>query len=199
MRDPDTDTASQIQWFCRVVRKNQNNGRSMYNAFKESIEYLTRNGYEVPRLLRWPGRVISIENEDVREFGFKDTKQVSELALEALLERPEVERLVILHGCPASGKSTISRSLADGKSVVFDSPNLREDDRRRLVGLGRKHGCLVECVCIVTPLAEIRRRNSERGPDERVPDAFLERAYAESMRKPSKDEGFSRIRIVQGV
>lgn len=88
----------------------------------------------------------------------------------------------------------LRQRLALGRPVTYiDATNLRPDERRPYIGIGRSYGCSVEAVFFDVPLAVCRERNARRSrvvPEE----AML--AMAERLVPPTTEEGFDRVEVV---
>jgi predicted kinase len=138
--------------------------------------------------------------------------------------------LVLLVGLQASGKSTFCRdrlpghvrvskdllrssrdretrqrgqiraALRQGHDVVVDNTNVRVDDRRPLIDLGREHGARVVGFVFESPLADCLRRNAAREGRARIPDVGLH-VTRHRYQRPSAEEGFDAlwsVRLIEG-
>jgi len=89
----------------------------------------------------------------------------------------------------------LRQRLALGRPVTYiDATNLRPEERRPYIGIGRSYGCRVDAVFFDVPLAVCRERNALRSrvvPDE----AML--AMAERLVPPTTEEGFDAVEVVR--
>jgi len=89
----------------------------------------------------------------------------------------------------------LRQRLALGRPVTYiDATNLRPEERRPYIGIGRSYGCRVDAVFFDVPLAVCRERNALRSrvvPDE----AML--AMAERLVPPTTEEGFDGVEVVR--
>ncbi|HXS98879.1 MAG TPA: AAA family ATPase [Candidatus Limnocylindrales bacterium] len=89
----------------------------------------------------------------------------------------------------------LRQRLALGRPVTYiDATNLRPEERRPYIGIGRSYGCRVDAVFFDVPLAVCRERNALRSrvvPDE----AML--AMAERLVPPTMEEGFDGVEVVR--
>jgi predicted kinase len=88
----------------------------------------------------------------------------------------------------------LRQRLAIGRPVSYvDATNLRPEERRPYLEIGREFGCEVEAVFFDVPLEVCRERNAFR--DRVVPEEALT-AMAGKLVRPSVDEGFARVTVV---
>lgn len=157
-----------------------------------------------------------------------------------------MKKLIIMCGCPGSGKSTwikeelkksiytvkvvsrdeirfgllaendadyfakekavfslfckeISDALANDyiDIVIADATHLNKRSRAKLLNnIKLPNKCIIEAVCLETPLDECLRRNAERTGLALVPEDALIQMY-ENYKRPSLYEGFHCIRVLQ--
>jgi predicted kinase len=79
------------------------------------------------------------------------------------------------------------------KETYIDATNLTPWERRPYAEIARRYGCRLEAVWFDIPLETCKRRNRKR--ERVVPDEVLD-AMAARLVRPSRTEGFTRIRIV---
>ena len=133
-----------------------------------------------------------------------------------------MQTLYVMCGIPGSGKSTLSKQLAEeygltrfsfdemkcyttrqflrpvvvalqeGKSVVMDSTHLRVNGRKVILDAVKDIPCRKVCVLMDTPFDECLRRNANR--EARVPDMMMESVHR-TMQKPTLSEGWDEIII----
>jgi protein phosphatase len=90
----------------------------------------------------------------------------------------------------------LRQRLAIGRPVTYiDATNLRPEERRPYIEIGREFGCAVEAVFFDVPLAECLARNAAR--DRVVPQDAMAKLAAKLV-VPSLDEGFTRVMVVVG-
>jgi predicted kinase len=134
-----------------------------------------------------------------------------------------MQTLYVMCGIPGSGKSTLSKRLAEerglmrfsfdemkcyttrqfllpvvaalqeGKSVVMDSTHLRESGRRSILQSVRNIRCRKVCVFMDTPFDECLRRNANRMAV--VPVVMVNSMYR-SLQPPTLEEGWDEILII---
>ena len=133
-----------------------------------------------------------------------------------------MQTLYVMCGIPGSGKSTLSKQLAEeygltrfsfdemkcyttrqflrpvvatlqeGKSVVMDSTHLRVNGRKVILDAVKDIPCRKVCVLMDTPFDECLRRNANR--EARVSDMMMESVHR-TMQKPTLSEGWDEIII----
>lgn len=131
-----------------------------------------------------------------------------------------MQTLYVMCGIPGSGKSTLSKKLAneqnlvrlsldemgyvrqhkliphivdalkEGKSVVADSLYTKEKWRTELLKAVKPIGCRCVLLHMSTPLDECIRRNA--GRENTLPDFVIEDIY-NSIEPPTLDEGWDEI------
>lgn len=136
-----------------------------------------------------------------------------------------MQTLYVTCGIPASGKSTLSKNLAnklgivrfsldemgyirqhkliphivsalqEGKSVVADSLYTKEKWRTELLQAVKSIGCRCVLLRISTPLDECIHRNAER--ENALPNFVIENIY-NSFEPPTLDEGWDEIIYYKG-
>ena len=88
----------------------------------------------------------------------------------------------------------LRQRLAIGRPVTYiDATNLRPEERRPYLEIGREFGCEVEALFFDIPLAVCRQRNAQR--PRIVPEDALEKMAAKLV-VPSLEEGFSKVTVV---
>lgn len=90
----------------------------------------------------------------------------------------------------------IEEALGAGQSVAIDNTNVRAEDRRALVDLGKAHGARIIGYYFHSHLDECLERNRRREGRQRVPDAALF-ITAHRLRRPSMEEGFDELHHVR--
>lgn len=134
-----------------------------------------------------------------------------------------MKTLYVMCGIPGSGKSTLSRKLAEehgltrfsfdemqcytarqflrpavialqeGKSVILDSTHLRVNGRKAVLKAVENIQCRKICVFIDTPFDECLRRNAQR--EARIPDVMME-STRRALEPPTIEEGWDEIIII---
>jgi predicted kinase len=85
----------------------------------------------------------------------------------------------------------LRQRLAVGRPVTYiDATNLRPEERRPYLEIGREFGCEVEAVFFDVPLAVCRERNAAR--DRVVPEEVMA-AMAAKLVPPTEAEGFIKV------
>jgi predicted kinase len=91
----------------------------------------------------------------------------------------------------------LRQRLAIGRPVTYiDATNLRREERRPYLEIGREWGCEVEAVFFDVPLAVCRERNA--GRNRVVPEEALT-AMAAKLVAPAVEEGFTAVAVVVGT
>lgn len=131
-----------------------------------------------------------------------------------------MQALYVMCGIPGSGKSTLSKQVAEdngltrfsfdelgchttrqflcpvitalqnGKSVIMDSTHLRKNERKIILQTVVDIPCHKICIYMNTPFDECLRRNAIR--EARLPDMMIRSMYI-SIQKPTLDEGWDEI------
>lgn len=131
-----------------------------------------------------------------------------------------MQTLYVMCGIPGSGKSTLSRQLAEehgltrfsfdemkcyttrqfirpvvtalqeGKSVVMDSTHLRVNGRKVILQAVADIPCRKVCVLMDTPFDECLRRNANR--EARIPDMMMD-STRRTLQPPTLSEGWDEI------
>ena len=90
----------------------------------------------------------------------------------------------------------LGQRLAIGRPVTYiDATNLRPEERRPYLDIGRAWGCEVEAVFFDVPVAICVNRNSRRA--RVVPDEALAKMAAKLV-PPTMEEGFTRVTVLKG-
>ncbi len=85
--------------------------------------------------------------------------------------------------------------LGIGRPVTYiDATNLRPEERRPYIGIGKSYGCEIEAVFFDVPLEICRARNAAR--DRIVPEDALVKMAAK-LAPPTEAEGFDRVSVVR--
>jgi predicted kinase len=88
----------------------------------------------------------------------------------------------------------LRQRLALGREVTYiDATNLRPEERRPYVAIGKSYGCRVEAVFFDVPLEVCRERNARR--HRIVPDEAMAKMAARLV-IPSCEEGFDSIETI---
>lgn len=90
----------------------------------------------------------------------------------------------------------LRQRLAIGREVTYiDATNLRPEERRPYVGIGKSYGCELEAVFFDVPLDVCRARNAAR--HRVVPEEALVKMAAK-LAPPTTAEGFDRVVVMTG-
>lgn len=131
----------------------------------------------------------------------------------------KTKEVVIMVGYPASGKSTIAKSLKGyhvvsgdelktapkmikdaqahlDQSIVFDSTSGTKEKRALFVEFAKKHGLPVRVFWVQTSIEESMERNKQRGLEggPKIPNVVFY-TYRKNFEPPSEDEGFSVVKL----
>lgn len=89
----------------------------------------------------------------------------------------------------------LRQRLAIGRPVTYiDATNLRPEERRPYVGIGKSYGCELEAVFFDVPLEVCRARNAAR--DRIVPEEAMLKMAAKLV-PPAEAEGFDFLTVVR--
>jgi predicted kinase len=89
----------------------------------------------------------------------------------------------------------LRQRLAIGRPVTYvDATNLRPEERRPYIGIGKAYGCELEAVYFDVPLEVCRERNVAR--HRVVPEEAMAR-LASRLVPPAVEEGFDRVTTVR--
>ena len=89
----------------------------------------------------------------------------------------------------------LRQRLEIGRAVTYiDATNLKPEERKPYVEIGKSFGCEVEAVFFDVPLEVCRERNKNRS--RVVPEEALT-AMAAKLIPPSEAEGFDRVTVVR--
>ncbi len=85
--------------------------------------------------------------------------------------------------------------ISIGRPVTcVDATHLTPRERKPYLKIGERYDCRVEALYFDVPLEVCKQRNRKR--KRRVPDDVMDRMAAK-LQRPSRAEGFSRIRVVR--
>lgn len=119
--------------------------------------------------------------------------------LDRYLANPRLNRVVLLVGIPASGKSTWLKANHDPNSLYFDATFTGVMARAPIIEAAKRAGKAVDAVVMNTPIGVCMDRNLCRPPDRIVPnDVIINMAVRLTEQPPTKAEGFDDIRYVKG-
>jgi predicted kinase len=89
----------------------------------------------------------------------------------------------------------LRQRLEIGRAVTYiDATNLRPEERKPYVEIGKSYGCEVEAVFFDVPLEVCRERNRQRS--RMVPEEVLT-SMAAKLTPPGEAEGFDRVTVVR--
>jgi predicted kinase len=122
-------------------------------------------------------------------------------ALRSELADPETRVVLVMVGCPGSGKSTWLGAQPDRADVVaFDAVWAEPKRRASIVKRIADAGKLPIAVVVTSPRALCHERNNARPPWRRVPESFVDRAWSQIVAWPvSPAEGWARVVRVDGT
>lgn len=88
----------------------------------------------------------------------------------------------------------LRQRLSLGRPVTYiDATNLRPEERRPYIGIGKSYGCQVEAVFFDVPLEVCQSRNARR--HRVVPEEAMVKMAARLV-PPAAEEGFDRVLVV---
>jgi predicted kinase len=106
------------------------------------------------------------------------------------------DKVVLLIGVPASGKSTWVAQHEDEGVLYFDACFDLPWKRKPYIDLAHSIGVPVEAVWFDTPLAVCVQRNAERSEDRRVPGDILRAMHTKILSSPPTErEGITLTRV----
>ena len=134
------------------------------------------------------------------------------------IDLQDTPKIVIMVGCPGSGKTTIANELCNDKqyihikgddyksntpkmlkasldhiqkkkSIVFDATNSSIKKRKLYVDFAVKHNYTVECVHVSTPMDISYKRSLMRQEEKKVPKIAFS-VYKKYYEEPTEEEGF---------
>jgi|SRR5271157_656720 len=89
----------------------------------------------------------------------------------------------------------LRQRLEIGRAVTYiDATNLKPEERKPYLEMGREYGCEVEALFFDVPVEVCRERNARRA--RVVPDEALT-AMADKLIPPREAEGFDRVTVVK--
>lgn len=120
--------------------------------------------------------------------------------LDEVLADPQVTRVVLLVGVPASGKSTwVSQQADDPTTVLFDATFAKLDWRTPVVEKVLAAGKQVDAVWVWSPPEVVKERNALRPDDRVIPEDVIEDMFGYlDAEPPTRAEGFSAVLLVSG-
>jgi predicted kinase len=96
----------------------------------------------------------------------------------------------------ATVRFLLRQRLELGRPVTcIDATNLTPKERRPYVKLALERGCRIDALYFDVPLDVCKARNAARG--RVVPESAMDQMAAKLIR-PTKAEGFDRVRVVRG-
>ena len=96
----------------------------------------------------------------------------------------------------ATVRVLLRQRLELGRPVTcIDATNLTPKERRPYVKLALERGCRIDALYFDVPLDVCKARNAARG--RVVPESAMDQMAAKLIR-PTKAEGFDRVRVVRG-
>jgi predicted kinase len=81
------------------------------------------------------------------------------------------------------------------EQTIIDATNIRRKDRKPFLRIAERFGAVAEAVFFDVPRQVALVRNASRS--RRVPEAVVDRMILR-LQRPSKEEGFTRIRTITG-
>jgi predicted kinase len=115
---------------------------------------------------------------------------------QALLWPIKPDKVVLLMGIPAAGKSTWLAENEDERVLYFDATFDLPFKRKPYLRRAREAGVPVEIVWLDTSLAVCIERNATRSEDRRVPDAVLQATHSKILSSPPSEAEGATITII---
>lgn len=111
------------------------------------------------------------------------------------------DRLILMGGIPASGKSTWLKTVGrDPKAIYFDATFTNKFGRAMIMDIvgEEKPDTPVEIVFMNTPKNICMERNETRSPDRKVPPEAYDRMCGALEKEgfPTEEEGFNKVTII---
>lgn len=122
--------------------------------------------------------------------------------LREALRSGQYDRLILMGGIPASGKSTwLGKAGRDPNAIYFDATFTNKWSRANIIDIVVEESpdTPVEIVFLDTPKNICMMRNETRSPDRRVPPEAYDRMCGALEKEgfPTKSEGFDRVTIIR--
>lgn len=118
--------------------------------------------------------------------------------LDALLASGQYNKVVLMIGIPASGKTTWLAANEEPDAIYFDATFIGPKSRAPVIEKAKAAGLRVEAVVAATPLAVCLERNRCRPEGRRVPEEAVERMSDVLERNPPRRaEGFDDITYIR--
>jgi hypothetical protein len=118
--------------------------------------------------------------------------------LDRLVADPRYNKVVLMVGIPASGKSTWLQSNHDADGIYFDATFTGVHQRKPVIEAAKQAGKRVEAVIMNTPIGVCIDRNRCRSTDRRMPEDIVINMAVQLTEQPSTAaEGFDEIRSVK--
>ena len=116
----------------------------------------------------------------------------------ALFDWPiKPDKLVLLMGAPASGKTTWLRKHEDERCLYIDATFDLPWKRKPWIEMAREAGVPCTLVYFQTPLDVCLERNSKRSSDRMVPEPVVQAMFQKMQSSPPVlEEGFARIDLL---
>ncbi|NHB57659.1 ATP-binding protein [Acinetobacter sp. 194] len=113
---------------------------------------------------------------------------------EGLERNANIQRVYLLIGAQASGKSTWAKekNSLEPENIIFDAILVKKQERKRMIDLVQNKNIDVIAIVFNTPLALCLKRNETRALDTRVDESALRNVF-NAIEMPSLDEGFREI------
>ena len=89
----------------------------------------------------------------------------------------------------------LTKSIRDGKSVIYDATNLTPSARKQTLERMKRAGCEAVCVFVDTPAEECIARNKKRS--RKVPERVIRRMQEKLVPPDKEKEGWDRVEIIR--
>nr|WP_174505788.1 AAA family ATPase [Acinetobacter sp. Marseille-Q1620] len=119
------------------------------------------------------------------------------LALKKAIQSGQFNKVYLLIGCQASGKTSWAKQQlkVDSKAIIFDAILVKSSERKKVIDIIKQSGMEYIAVYFQTELSTCLKRNLLRPADEIVDQSALRNVF-NALERPTLNEGFTQIIIV---
>jgi len=124
----------------------------------------------------------------------KDAWRETYARTKSALRNGNYDKLVLLVGIPASGKSTWLKAHQEPNAIYIDATFTYREHRAPFIQWAKDYGKVIEAVVMDTPINVCLERNNCRTPDRKIPEnRVVEMAIALQGNLPTVTEGFDKV------